>query len=210
MLWWFQDVKSDPYPERLRGTRPSGAAAQLRIRAGHPGGGIDRQLLAADAHAHLWRVGKLEAIGYVVGVEVTQEHLPDKRVYSVTPQGARALDAWLANPDPGVPRPRQPMLVKIFFGERLTPEQAAALLTQYRAQALDRRNRFAAAATADAAAVAADPDSRGGSGVPQRSLACGGPKRTSPGSTKCGVNWVCQTWGARLRLTTQLNLQLHA
>src|SRR5918994_4838634 len=102
-------------------------------------------------------LAKLEALGYVVGVEVTQELLPDKRVYSVTPEGARALDAWLDNPDPGVPRPRQPMLVKLFFGERITPEQAAALLTRYRTQALARRDRFAAAALPGAAPPPADP-----------------------------------------------------
>jgi DNA-binding PadR family transcriptional regulator len=104
-------------------------------------------------------LAKLQALGYVVGVEVAQEHLPDKRVYSVTPQGVRALDAWLADPDPGDSRPRQPMLVKLFFGDRLAPEQAQALLARYRAQAIARRDKIAAAAAADAAAVAADPDS---------------------------------------------------
>jgi hypothetical protein len=51
------------------------------------------------------------------------------------------------------------VLVKLFFGERLAPEQMATLLARFRAQALDRRNAFTAAAAADAAAVAADPDS---------------------------------------------------
>ncbi len=144
------------------------AFAVLGLLARRPSSGYELGSRAAASIDNFWpltrthiygELSKLEALGYVVGVEVAQEHLPDKRVYSVTPEGAQALDAWLDNPDPGVPRPRQPMLVKLFFGERVTPEQAAALLTQYEAQALARRDRFAAAAAADAAAVAADPDS---------------------------------------------------
>jgi PadR family transcriptional regulator, regulatory protein AphA len=151
-----------------RATLTSSAYAVLGLLARRPSAGYELGTRAAASIDNFWpltrthiygELAKLEALGYVVGVEVAQENLPDKRVYSVTPQGERALDAWLADPDPGVPRPRQPMLVKLFFGERIAPERAAALLTQYRAQALARRDQLAAAAAADAAAVAADPDS---------------------------------------------------
>jgi PadR family transcriptional regulator, regulatory protein AphA len=142
--------------------------AVLGLLARRPGSGYELGTRAAASIDHFWpltrphiygELAKLEALGYVAGVEVAQEHLPDKRVYSVTSQGMRALQAWLADPDPGVPRPRQPMLVKLFFGEHLTPEQAEALLTRYREQTLARRDRYAAAAAADAAAIAADPQS---------------------------------------------------
>ena len=51
------------------------------------------------------------------------------------------------------------MLVKLFFGERVAPEEVQALLEQYRSQALARRNQFAADAAADADAIALDPES---------------------------------------------------
>ena len=144
------------------------AYAVLGLLARKPSSGYELGSRAAASIDYFWpltrthiygELAKLEALGYVVGVAVEQEHLPDKRVYTVTPQGEQALDAWLADPDPGVPRPRHPMLVKLFFGERVAPEQARALLARYRTQVLARRDQFAAAAAADADAVAADPDS---------------------------------------------------
>jgi DNA-binding PadR family transcriptional regulator len=176
--------------------------AVLGLLARRPSSGYELGARAAASIDNFWpltrthiygELDKLEALGYVVGVEVAQELLPDKRVYSVTPQGAQALDAWLTNPDPGVPRPRQPMLVKLFFAERLAPEQAAALLTEYRAQALDRRNRFAAVAAADAAAVTADPESPRRFG---RAAALFGLRRT-----EADLAWIDEVW-AELGLPT--------
>jgi len=176
--------------------------AVLGLLARRPSSGYELGSRAAASIDNFWpltrthiygELAKLEALGYIVGVEVAQELLPDKRVYSVTPQGTQALDAWLADPDPGVPRPRQPMLVKLFFGERLPPEQAAALLTEYRAQTLDRRNRLAAAAAADATAVAADPESPRRFG---RAAALFGLRRT-----EADLVWIDEVW-AELGLPT--------
>src|ERR687897_1992462 len=174
--------------------------AVLGLLARRPSSGYELGTRAAASIDNFWpltrthiygELAKLEALGYVVGVEVAQEHLPDKRVYSVTAQGAQALDAWLADPDPGVPRPRQPMLVKLFFGERVAPEQAAALLTRYRRQVLARRDQFVAAAAADAAAIAADPDSPRRFG---RAAALFGLRRA-----EADLAWVDEVW-AELRL----------
>jgi DNA-binding PadR family transcriptional regulator len=151
-----------------RVTLTPSAYAVLGLLARRPSSGYELGTRAAGSIDNFWpltrthiygELAKLETLGYVAGVEIEQEHLPDKRVYSVTPRGARALDAWLADPDPGVPRPRQPMLVKLFFGERVAPEEVQALLEQYRSQALARRNQFAANAAADADAIALDPES---------------------------------------------------
>ncbi len=142
--------------------------AVLGLLERQPGSGYELGTRAASSIDNFWpltrthiygELAKLEALGYVAGVAIAQEQLPDKRVYSVTPEGTRALDAWLADSDPGIPRPRQPMLVKLFFGERLAPAQVRALLDQYRAQALARRDQFAASAAEDAAAIARDPNS---------------------------------------------------
>ena len=178
-----------------RKTLTPSSYAVLGLLARRPSSGYELGTRAAASIDNFWpltrthiygELAKLEALGYVVGVEVAQELLPDKRVYSVTPEGARALDAWLDNPDPGVPRPRQPMLVKLFFGERIAPEQAAALLTRYRTQALARRDWLAAAAAADAAAVAADPESPRRFG---RATALFGLRRT-----EADLAWVDEVW----------------
>jgi DNA-binding PadR family transcriptional regulator len=151
-----------------RATLTPSSYAVLGLLARRPGSGYELGTRAANSVDHFWpltrthiygELAKLEALGYVTGVEVEQKHLPDKRVYSVTPEGERALQAWLADPDPGIPRPRQPMLVKLFFGEHVSPEQIQALVTQYREQALARRDRYAAAAAEDAAAIEVDPAS---------------------------------------------------
>src|SRR5262245_52741817 len=151
-----------------RVTLTPSAYAVLGLLARRPSSGYELGTRAAASIDNFWpltrthiygELAKLEALGYVTGIEVEQEHLPDKRVYSVTPQGAHVLDAWLDDPDPGIPRPRQPMLVKLYFGERIAPERVQALLAEYRTQALARRDQLAAAADADAAAVALDPAS---------------------------------------------------
>jgi PadR family transcriptional regulator, regulatory protein AphA len=176
--------------------------AVLGFLARQPGSGYELGTRAASSVDQFWpltrthiygELAKLEALGFVTGVEVEQQHLPDKRVYSLTREGERVLQAWLADPDPGTPRPRQPMLVKLFFAERLAPEQAAALLTEYRAQALDRRNRFAAVAAADAAAVTADPESPRRFG---RAAALFGLRRT-----EADLAWIDEVW-AELGLPT--------
>ena len=83
------------------------------------------------------------------------------------------------------------MLVKFFFGERVAPERAAALLARYREQALTRRDTLAAAAAADAVAVAADPDSPRRFG---RAAALFGLRRA-----EADLAWIDEMW-AELRL----------
>jgi PadR family transcriptional regulator, regulatory protein AphA len=181
--------------EMSRSTLTPSAFAVLGLLARRPSSGYELGTRAAASIDYFWpltrthiygELAKLEALGYVVGVEVAQEHLPDKRVFSVTPEGARALDNWLDNSDPGVPRPRQPMLVKLFFGERIAPDQAAALLTRYRTQALALRDQLVAAAAADAAAIAVDPDSPRRFG---RAVALFGLRRA-----EADLAWVDEVW----------------
>jgi DNA-binding PadR family transcriptional regulator len=131
---------------------PSGYAV-LGLLARRPSSGYELGTRAAGL-AHFWpltrthiysELGQLEARGYVAGAEVAQERRPDKRVYRVTPEGEQALQSWLSDPDLGVPRPRLPVLLKLFFAERAPPERVAAMLARYRADARARRDRFAAA-----------------------------------------------------------------
>jgi DNA-binding PadR family transcriptional regulator len=129
----------------------------LGLLARRAGSGYELGTRAAASIAHFWpltrthiytELVRLEARGDVSGTAVAQARLPDKRVYAITPRGERTLDAWLRDPDPGAVRPRVPVLLKLFFAERAAPEEVAALLARYRADAVARRDRFAAVADA--------------------------------------------------------------
>ncbi|HEX2037960.1 MAG TPA: PadR family transcriptional regulator [Chloroflexota bacterium] len=129
------------------------AYAVLGLLAREPGSGYELGSRTARSIAHFWpltrthiyhELARLEGLGYVTGAEVAQSGLPDKRVYTLTPEGARVLDAWLNDPEPGVQRPRHPMLLKLFFAERAAPERVVEMLARYRADAGARRDRFAA------------------------------------------------------------------
>jgi DNA-binding PadR family transcriptional regulator len=171
------------------------AYAVLGLLARRPSSGYELGTRAATSIDNFWpltrthiyaELAKLESLGYVVSVEVAQVHLPDKRVYSVTPAGMQALETWLADPDPGIARPRHPMLVKLFFGERAAPAQTQALLVQYRTQTRARRDRFAAAAAADLADIAADPTSHRRFG---RAAALFGLRRA-----EADLAWIDEVW----------------
>lgn len=93
---------------------------------------------------------KLEQLGHVTSVEVDQRGAPDKRVYSITGQGRRELDTWLRDPDPEVQRPRHPILIKLFFADRLEPGALRPLLDSYRASVEARRAAYSAGAAGTA------------------------------------------------------------
>ncbi len=105
--------------------------------------GYDLQALAARSVAHFWPITKahvyaelprLEALGYVRGSAVRQSGVPDKRVYTPTPQGKAAFSRWLAEVDLGEPKLRHPLLVKVFFGAALPPAVLAAELDRHAAE----------------------------------------------------------------------------
>lgn len=117
-----------------------------------PGSGYDLGALAERTVQHFWPVtrphiyselSKLEHLGHVTSIEVEQRGAPDKRVYSITASGERELDAWLGEPDPEVQRPRHPILIKLFFAERLEPGAIRPLLASYRAGLEARRATYA-------------------------------------------------------------------
>ncbi len=74
--------------------------------------------------------GLVEA-GHARSRKVAQSRRPDKEVYRITPRGRAALRRWIEEP-PVQPTPdRNPLLLKIFFGDHASP---AALLDQVRAR----------------------------------------------------------------------------
>ena len=120
-----------------------------------PGSGYELGSLAERTVQMFWPVtrphiyselSKLEHLGHVTSMEVEQRGAPDKRVYSVTERGERRLDAWPRDPDPEVQRARHPLLIKLFFADRLEPDAIRPLLASYRAGLEARRSTYAALA----------------------------------------------------------------
>jgi DNA-binding PadR family transcriptional regulator len=106
-----------------------------------PMSGYQLAKAAARSISRFWPISKpqvyselqrLEAEGLVVGTEVAQERLPDKRVFRLTRAGERALDAWLADGQREASRFRIPFLVKTMVGHRLPRSRMRELLGEYR------------------------------------------------------------------------------
>jgi PadR family transcriptional regulator AphA len=78
--------------------------------------------------------------------EIPQETAPTKRVYEITPDGSDELRRWLEDAVMKEERSRSLFLVRIFFGDRTSPEHLAALLDEFESAARARRDRLAAMA----------------------------------------------------------------
>ena len=72
-------------------------------------------------HQQIYRVlARMDGDGWVTVTEVAQTGRPDKKVYAVSPAGARVLAGWLAEPTPMEPL-RSELAVKMrgaAFGDR--------------------------------------------------------------------------------------------
>jgi DNA-binding PadR family transcriptional regulator len=86
---------------------------------------------------------RLCRLGLLDATEVTQQRLPTKRVYEITAAGGAALQRWLEDVDSPPERMRDLFLVRVFFGDRMTPARMAALLDEYEAAARINRDRLA-------------------------------------------------------------------
>jgi PadR family transcriptional regulator, regulatory protein AphA len=97
-------------------------------------------LTRSHIYSELDRLGRL---GLLAATEIEQDYAPTKRVYEITPAGNDELRQWLADPQTKDERPRSVFLVRIFFGDRSSPEQLAALLDDFESRAVIRRDRLA-------------------------------------------------------------------
>src|SRR5208282_6116003 len=100
-------------------------------------------LTRSHIYSELDRLGRL---GLLDATEIPQEDAPTKRVYEITPAGSDEIRLWLEDPVIKEERSRSLFLVRIFFGDRSSPEQLAALLDDFESRALVRRDRLAAIA----------------------------------------------------------------
>jgi PadR family transcriptional regulator AphA len=125
----------------------------LGLVANRSGSGYDIAARAARTIAHFWPISRsqvyaelsrLEAAGLIDGTHVEQDRRPDKRRYELTAGGTRAVDAWVEAPGYPFERSRNGLLAKFFFADRMSPEQRARLLGEYRAQADGQRRELEA------------------------------------------------------------------
>jgi DNA-binding PadR family transcriptional regulator len=148
----------------MNATRLSpGAHAVLGLLSREPTSGYELGSLAERTIAHFWPItrahiyaelSRLEDAGLVTATEVTQRGRPDKRIYTITQAGERVLDEWLDSADLGDERRRNPLLLKVFFGDRMAPERLASLLAAERERCRVLRDHY----TAVAAALQDDPN----------------------------------------------------
>jgi PadR family transcriptional regulator, regulatory protein AphA len=62
-----------------------------------------------------------------------------RRHYRITPEGEKALAAWLAEPTSEIPQVRSLALLKLYFGQLTDPEDLAALARAQQAMHLERQ-----------------------------------------------------------------------
>lgn len=114
--------------------------AILGLLTDGPKTGYELQKSFGGSIGHFWQakfqqtygeLRRLETAGLVEKEEVAQRGRPAKKVYSVTPKGQAALDAWLDTPSP-MPPVRAEFLVKVFSFGRLPPDRAVARLEEHR------------------------------------------------------------------------------
>jgi PadR family transcriptional regulator, regulatory protein AphA len=83
---------------------------------------------------------RLVDAGYASVKKVAQDQRPDKSVYRLTRAGRAALKDWIeetpAPPDPD----RNPLLLKVFFGEVASPEVLAGHIRERRLEAEQLRS----------------------------------------------------------------------
>lgn len=73
----------------------------------------------------------LEEKKLVVSVMEEQDDRPDKRIYTITPQGREELKQWLSQPEMELSPKKETTVLKLFFSAQLDRE---TILTQLRVQ----------------------------------------------------------------------------
>jgi PadR family transcriptional regulator, regulatory protein AphA len=77
---------------------------------------------------------RLVELGYATRRDVVQRNRPDKQVYRITRAGRTALREWLSEPSGPTPD-RNPLLLKVFFGDQADPQTVLEHVRARRAQA---------------------------------------------------------------------------
>jgi PadR family transcriptional regulator AphA len=122
----------------------------IRPGAGHELAGFSERSIGnffpiarSQVYSELERLCRL---GLLSVTEVPQQRWPTKRVYEVTEDGAAELRRWLEEAPVEPERSRNPFLVRVFFGDRVSRERLDTLLDDYEATARAHRDSLAAIA----------------------------------------------------------------
>ena len=108
-----------------------------------PLSGYDLKKLIADSVAFYWSgnnnqiyttLVELHRGGAVTNEVQPQEHLPARKVYSITEQGRAELQVWLRTP-PEQPQVRSQFLAQLAWADLLTSAELDTLLAQYESEA---------------------------------------------------------------------------
>ena len=117
-----------------------------------PASGYEVQARLRASAAHFWHASysqiyaelrRLAALGYVTEEEVRQERRPDKRTYTITPEGRAALDRWLEEPW-GLAHLRDESLVKLTLAESMPVGDVVAQMRRLKESHERRRREFEA------------------------------------------------------------------
>jgi PadR family transcriptional regulator AphA len=124
-------------------------AAVLGLLSHGPRSGYDLRKAVESSVGYFWAPAKsqiyavlprLVESGYASVRKVAQEQRPDKSVYRLTRAGRAALKEWIEEtpvpPDPG----RNPLLIKLFFGDVVAPEVLIGHIRQRRQEAEELRS----------------------------------------------------------------------
>ena len=118
--------------------------ALLGFLASEPMSGYDIKRAFDSSVSHFWNadqaqiyrtLNRLHRKQQVEFRTVNQKGRPDRKEYSITPEGLLELGQWLRSPlDDTIPR--EPFLLRLFFADSLEEDGLAALLAARRDQAL--------------------------------------------------------------------------
>ncbi len=148
--------------------------------------GHELAAVADRSFTHFWPISRtllyreltrLVELGWATATRVEQVRNPSKWIYHVTADGQQALAGWLGHPVPVISSYRSSVLLRLFFGTRMSPSQLRALLEDYRRAAGPARGVRCHRQHACAAV-----DSDGANGAPQRSA------RSSHGRGQAGLD----------------------
>jgi DNA-binding PadR family transcriptional regulator len=126
--------------------------AVLGQLAGGPGSGYEIKARLETGAAQFWHASysqiyaelrRLTDLGLVSEEHVLQDARPNKRVYTITPDGRRALRAWLEEPW-GLANLRDESLVKLTLADPLPPGEVVEHLQRLKAAHERRRAEFEA------------------------------------------------------------------
>jgi DNA-binding PadR family transcriptional regulator len=97
--------------------------------------------------SHIYtELDRLHRLGLLEATQTEQQNAPTKRTYEITLSGRAEMQAWLEDTELREERTRSLFLVRVFFGDRTSPERLAALLDEFESAARARRDRLAAVA----------------------------------------------------------------